>query len=107
MPTAELTLTLASSDPKVLDGIIADIADSPQFFGQFTQDVFGGDQRAALSATQADKREFVEQQLIVGLLQQHTGIVLDREIRAVQATRASAEPTAKAKPIAKRGGQNG
>ena len=105
MPTAELTLTLTSDDPKVLDAIIADIADSPQFFGQFTQDVFGGDQRAALSATQADKREFVEQQLIAGLLQQHAGIVLDREIRAVQAVRAAAQPAAKAKPIVKRGGE--
>lgn len=102
---AEITITLQSDDAKVLDGIIAEIADSPQFFGQFTQDVFGGDQRAALNATQADKREFVEQQLVAGLLQQHAGMVLDRKIRAVQAEEAAKEPIVRAKPIVKRGGK--
>lgn len=102
---AEITITLQSDDAPVLDGIIAEIADSPQFFGQFTADVFGGDQRAALNATQADKREFVEQQLVAGLLQQHAGIVLDRKIKVAQAEEAAKTPIATAKPIAKRGGK--
>ena len=99
---AVITLTLQSDDTAVLDSVIAEIADSPQFFGQFTQDVFGGDQRAALSATQADKREFVEQQLVAGLLQQYMGIVLDKEIKAAQAAAAAKAPIATAKPIVKR-----
>ena len=102
---ATISVVLSSDDPKVLDEIISTIADSPQFFGQFKQDLFGGDERAALFATIEDKREFVQQQVVVGLLTQYQGIILDAKLKAVQAAQASAEPTAKAKPIAKRKGK--